>query len=79
MKKTLKKLECCNDSAIDQNGISELNLIMLYATGNEKIKNVNHMKDTLKKLSCSYGCGINRNSMTKLNLFKLYANENTKF
>ena len=46
MKKTLKKLYCCNESGIDQNGILELNLIELFMSGNEKIKNVNHMKKT---------------------------------
>ena len=37
MKKTLKKLNCNWNCGIDQNGISELNLIALYAYDNEKI------------------------------------------
>ena len=63
MKETLKKLGCGWNSGIDQNNISELNLIELYAYHNKKIKNVNHMKRTLKKLDCSGNCGIDQNGI----------------
>ena len=48
MKKTLKILYCSYDSGIDQNGISELNLIELYAHYNNKIWNVNHMNNKIE-------------------------------
>ena len=40
----LKILECCGDSGINQNGISQLNLIELYVINNKKMKKVNHIK-----------------------------------
>ena len=48
LKKTLEELYCNYNIRIDQNGISELNLIKFYSANNQKIKNVNHMKNTLK-------------------------------
>ena len=48
MKETLKILYCYGYCGIDQNSISELNLIELYTSNNEQIKNVNHMKKSLK-------------------------------
>ena len=57
-----------------QNGISELNLIELYATGNKEIKNVNRMKETLKILDCGYGSGIDQNGISELNLIELNVN-----
>ena len=38
MKETLKKLFCCGKCGIDQNGISQLNLIELNIFNNNKIK-----------------------------------------
>ena len=91
MKKTLRKLKCGfnTNSGIDQNGISELNLIELSANGNKKIKNVNHMKNTqvardgqkprlLKILNCGFGSGIDQNGISELNLIALYAYDNEK-
>ena len=78
MKNTLKILYCSGNSGIDQNGISELNLIELYATDNKQIKNVNHMKKTLKILDCGYNSGIDKNGISELNLIELYANYNIK-
>ena len=78
MKKTLKILDCSDSFGIDQNGILELNLIELYTTGNEKIKNVNHMKETLKILDCSFGSGIDQIGISELNLIELDAKNNEK-
>ena len=79
MKATLKILYCSENCEIDQNGISQLNLMKLYAHNNEKIKNVNHMKNTLKILNCSgSNCAIDQNGISELNLIKLYASENNK-
>ena len=65
MKNTLKKLDCGgNESGINQNGISGLNLIELCSTDNEKIKNVNHMKETLKKLDCHENSGIDQEGIS---------------
>ena len=77
MKETLKIL-CCGYSEIDQNSISELNLIKLNAIGNEKIKNVNHMKKTLKILNCVGYCGIDQNGISELNLIELDVFGNAK-
>ena len=87
MKNNLKILDCCfefdynyigNMSTIDQEGISELNLIQLNANSNEKIKNVNHMKNTLKILYCWGVSGIDQNGISELNLIELYAWNNEK-
>ena len=78
MKKTLKKLHCNYISGINQDGISELNLIELNAWNNEKIKNVNHMKNALKKLDCGRECGIDQNGISELNLIQLNAKNNKK-
>ena len=72
MKKTLKKLNCSGySSGIDQNGISQLNLIELRTSNNKKIQNVNHMKRTLKILLCRYNSGIDQNGILELNLIFL--------
>ena len=76
MKNTLKKLNCSYGCGIDQNGISNLNLIELDADGNEKIKNINHMKRTLKKLYCGWECGIDQNGISELNLIELHGDAN---
>ena len=79
MKKTLKKLNCCgSNNGIDQNGISELNLIELRTNNNKKIKNVNHMKETLKILYCIRESGIDQKGISELNLIELYAFDNNK-
>ena len=71
----LKKLFCSCDSEIDQKDILDLNLIVLYAAGNKKINNVNHMKETL---NCGYNCGIDQNGISELNLIHLNASDNKK-
>ena len=80
--KNLKILDCGSvywmAGAIDQNGISELNLIELIASNNARIKNVNHMKKTLKILNCSYDCGIDQNGISELNLIELRMSYNNK-
>ena len=78
MKNTLKKLNCGWNCGIDQNGISQLNLIELYTFDNKKIKNVNHMKETLKILDCGGDSGIDQNGISELNLIELHTNNNKK-
>jgi hypothetical protein len=54
------------------------NLEELYASNNEKIKNVNHLIK-LKILDCSYDCGIDQEGIKDLKLIeKLYALGNKK-
>jgi hypothetical protein len=55
-----------------------LNLIELYADGNSKITNINHMTN-LKILSAqSPSCGIDNNGIKDLNLIKLFTYYNPK-
>ena len=78
MKETLKILDCGWICGVDQNGISQLNLIELYANSNKRIYDVNHMKKTLKILDCSWDCGIDQNGISELNSIELCTINNKK-
>jgi len=65
------------DCGIDDNGISDLNLIELNAYSNSTITNVNHMF-SLKKLIASYSYGIGDDGIKHINLDTLVANSNPK-
>ena len=78
MKETLKELCCSGDCSIDQDIIGQLKLVKLYAYGNDKIKNVNHMKETLEELDCGGNCGIDQGGISELKLFKLNSVKNNK-
>ena len=78
IKNTLKILNCSHASKIDQNSISELNLIELNTTNNKKIENVNHMKNTLKILHCNHDSEIDQKGIAELNLIELRSTGNEK-
>ena len=69
-----KYIQKLDQKIIEQNKYKYLE--KLYASGNKKIKNVNHMKNTLKILHCSWFCGIHQCGISELNLIELYASNN---
>ena len=78
MASTLKILYASYNCGIDQNGIKDLHLIELNASGNKKIKDVSQMASTLKILNASDNCGIDQNGIKDLHLTKLNASGNEK-
>ena len=78
MASTLKNLYAGSDCGIDQSGISNLHLVELNASYNEKIKDVSHMASTLKILYADGDCGIDQNGISNLHLVGLNAYGNKK-
>src|ERR1700761_6002484 len=65
-----------NDKILKQSKYK--NITKLYASSNEKIKDVSQMTSTLKILNASYNCGIDQNGIKDLHLTKLNASSNEK-
>src|ERR1700742_2157661 len=79
MASTLKILNASGSyCGIDQNGIKDLHLTKLYASGNKKIKDVSQMASSLKILNVGGNCGIDQNGIKDLHLTKLNASGNEK-
>ena len=57
MASTLKNLDASARSGIDQDSITGLSLVELYASNNTKIKNVSYMARSLKILKADNECG----------------------
>ena len=73
----LIELNASYGCGIGDNGIKDLNLVILNADGNSKITNVNHMSK-LKELDANFDCGIDDDGIKDLNLIKLAAEYNQK-
>ena len=73
----LIKLNVAGYCGIDQDGINALNLIILNAYKNAKIKNVSFMIN-LQILYVEKNYGINQNGIRRLNLIVLKAYNNIK-
>ena len=71
----LEKLYVTWYSKINNNGIKNLNLILLDAAGNSDVKEINHMTN-LKILNASSSCGITNEDIKQLNLYELIINDN---
>ena len=79
MASTLKILNASGSyCGIDQNGIKDLHLTKLYASGNKKIKDVSQMASSLKILNTGGYCGIDQNGIKDLHLTELFVNYNEK-
>ena len=73
----LEKLDVSDKSAINDDGIKQLNLSELNASNNPKITTLNHMTK-LQKLHADGDSGINNAGIRQLNLLELYAYDNQK-
>jgi len=72
----LKKLYADKDCGIDQKGIQGLDLIELYCTINEKIKDVSFMRNL--KILYVDNCGIDQQGIRGLDLIELHCRRNEK-
>ena len=74
----LVKLDASGNSGLDDQGISQLNLIELNACDNPKITDLNHMNKLVKLNANGMDCGLNDKSIGQLNLIKLTTYNNQK-
>lgn len=72
--RTLKELRCDN-SGIDQHGISELQVLEKISFGYQQISNLDHLSHTLTSLSCSYTDQKLIENLTNLQDLRLHKND----
>ena len=73
----LKELNAGGKCGIDNYGVKNINLEVLYAYDNQKITNIKHMTN-LKELDARFNCGIDDYGVKNLNLEVLYQWNNPK-
>ena len=73
----LVKLNASWNCGLNDDGISQLNLVKLNVLGNPKITNINYMTN-LVKLNAAWNCGLTDEGICKLNLVKLDVYGNPK-